>query len=284
MRNLEPLEVGVMFWTGGPLGVDAPPDEIVKSVRSLGVRCGQIGLHGEGDAGAEAQKAWKAALEKHDVAVATVFPAFAGESYASIPIVSETVGYVPRKTREERERRTYEASDFAHGVGVPGLATHIGAAPEDRSHADYIAVRDLVQRICDYCGKHGQTFALETGQEPAEVLRQFIHDVDRPNLRVNFDPANMILYGSGEPLEALQTVSDWLVTVHCKDAKRTKTPGEWGQETPLGEGDVGMDRYVAKLKELGYRGPLVIEREIVGDEQRADIRRAIELLEKLRQS
>ena len=283
MANLEPLEVGVMFWTGGALGVDASPEEIVANAASFGVRCGQLGVHGTADLGPAAIDAWRAALDKHGIAVVTAFAAFQGESYASIPECAATVGYVPRETRAAREERTYLISDFAKALGgIPGLASHIGCVPHDAGDPDYIAVRDLVRRLCDRCAANGQTFALETGQEPADVLRQFILDVDRPNLKVNFDPANMILYGSGEPLEALEVVKDWLVTVHCKDGTWPPAPGEWGKEMPLGQGDVGMDRYVAKLKEIGYVGPLTIEREILGEEQRADILGAIDLLRRLR--
>lgn len=282
MARLEPLQVGVMFWTGGELGVDAAPDQIVSAVKSLGVSCGQLGLHGAADLGPAAQKAWKDALAKQGLTVVTVFPAYKGESYADVPTVQKTVGFMPPATRKEREQRTYESSDFAKAIGVSGLATHIGYVPEDTSNPDYIAVRDMVRRVCDYCTKNGQTFALETGQEPAPVLKEFIEDVDRPNLRVNFDPANMILYGSGEPIPALEIVKEWVETVHCKDGTWPKAKGTLGSETPLGKGDVGMDRFVAKLKQIGYQGPLTIEREILGEAQRADIMQAIALLEKLR--
>jgi sugar phosphate isomerase/epimerase len=282
MAQLEPLQVGVMFWTGGELGVDASPDQIVNSVISLGVSCGQLGLHGTADLGPAAQRAWNEAFAKHNLTVVTVFPGYKGESYADVETVQKTVGFMPPATREEREKRTYEASDFAKAIGVSELATHIGYVPEDTSDPDYVAVRDMVRRVCDYCAKNGQTFALETGQEPGAVLKEFIEDVDRPNLRVNFDPANMILYGSGEPLPALELVKDWVETVHCKDGTWPKAKGTLGSETPLGKGDVGMDRFVAKLKEIGYKGPLTIEREILGEAQRADILEAIALLERLR--
>jgi sugar phosphate isomerase/epimerase len=282
VAQLEPLQVGVMFWTGGELGVDAESDQIVRSVKSLGVNCGQLGLHGAADLGPAAQKAWKEAFAKHDLTVVTVFPAYKGESYADVETVQKTVGFMPPATRQEREKRTYESSDFAKALGVPGVATHIGFVPEDTSDPDYVAVRDMVRRVCDYCANNGQSFALETGQEPAAVLKEFIEDVGRPNLRVNFDPANMILYGSGEPLAALEIVKDWVETVHCKDGSWPKAKGTLGSETPLGKGAVGMDRFVAKLKEIGYTGPLTIEREIVGEAQRADIQEAIALLERLR--
>lgn len=281
MASLEELQVGVMFWTGGELGIEAPAGEIAASVRALGVSCGQIGLHVP-DLDDAAAEAWRRALDEHGITVVTAWPGFAGESYASIPVCAATVGYVPPATRGERERRTYRVSDFARKLGIPGLAAHVGCLPEDRSDEQYTAVRDLMRRVCDYCAGNGQTFALETGQESAEALKLFLADVDRPNLGVNFDPANMILYGSGDPLEALETVKDHVITVHCKDGVRPEAAGEWGRETPLGGGVVGMDSFIAKLKEIGYRGPLTIEREIVGEQQRADILEAIALLNRLR--
>ena len=282
MKDLEPLQVGLMFWTGGELGVDATPDEIVESVSSLGVNCGQLGVHGEAGLSRSYAAEWASALERRGFSVVTAFTGFRGESYASIPVCAQTVGYVPAATRHEREARTYEVADFARALGIPGLATHIGCLPADPESPDYTEVLELVRRVCDRCAENAQTFALETGQEPAEELLTFLRRVDRPNLGINFDPANMILYGSGEPLDALEALKAHLITVHCKDGTWPETPGEWGRETPLGEGDVGMARYVEALRSGGYTGPLTIEREIVGEEQRADIRRAIELLNGLR--
>ena len=279
---MEPLQVGLMFWTGGVLGIDAAPDEIVESVAAFGVSCGQLGVHGAADLSADAAGQWRAALDRAELEIATGFLSFEGESYASIPICAQTVGYVPPATRREREQRTYAVSDFACSLGIPGMAAHIGCLPEDPRDAEHRAVLELVRRICDHCARNGQTFALETGQEPAAALLEFLHAVDRPNLGVNFDPANMILYGSGEPMQALRTLGEHVLTVHCKDGTWPETQGEWGRETPLGDGDVGMQRYVQTLREIGYAGPLVIEREIVGEEQRADIGRAIALLNRIR--
>ena len=279
---MKPLQVGLMFWTGGVLGIDASPDEIVDSVSAFGVSCGQLGVHGAADLAPAAAERWRAALDRSELEIVTAFLSFEGESYASIPICTQTVGYVPPATRREREQRTYAVSDFARSLGIPGLAAHIGCLPEDPSDAEHRAVLELVRRVCDHCARNGQTFALETGQEPAAALLEFLHAVDRPNLGVNFDPANMILYGSGEPMEALRTLGGHVLTVHCKDGTWPETQGEWGRETPLGDGDVGMQRYVRTLREIGYSGPLVIEREIVGEEQRADIGRAIALLNRIR--
>ncbi len=282
-KPLEPLQVGVMFWTGGSLGVNATPDEIAGTVSSFGVSCGQLGFHGEAVLDTPPYSTmWQVALEKHQVQVVTAFAGFSGESYASIPVCTDTVGFVPPTTRREREQRMREISDFAKILGIPGLAAHIGCLPQDHKDPEYREVCSLIQRLCDHCANNEQTFALETGQEPAEELLAFIKDVNRPNLGVNFDPANMILYGSGEPIHALEKLQDHIISVHCKDGSWPESDGEWGHETPLGEGDVGFERYIATLKRIGFTGPLIIEREIVGQEQQEDIRRAISLLNTLR--
>ncbi len=277
MPDLKPLEIGVMFWAG------RDPLETIREVKGLGVRCGQLGIPGDLELDGAAD-AWKQALEAEDFTLVTVFAAYKGEDYADIPTVQRTVGFIPPATRAEREERTYAVSDFAAALGVPSIATHIGFVPEDPSNADYVAVRDMVRRVCDHAAKHGQTFALETGQEPARVLLQFFEDVGRDNLRINFDPANMILYGTGDPIEALDVLAPHIVSVHCKDGDwpPKDVPGALGTEKPLGQGSVGIPRFIAKLKEIGYRGTLNIEREVPDQAQRlADIRAAVELLRSL---
>ncbi|HEX3000015.1 MAG TPA: sugar phosphate isomerase/epimerase family protein, partial [Armatimonadota bacterium] len=139
------------------------------------------------------------------------------------------------------------------------------------------------QEVCDYCKKNGQRFHLETGQETPDVMLRFFSDVKRDNLALNFDPANLILYGTGEPIESLRRVGRFVKSVHCKDAKWAANPGkEWGVETPLGQGDVNIPLFLQTLKDLGYDGPLTIEREIAGEQQKKDIAAAVTLLERLR--
>jgi sugar phosphate isomerase/epimerase len=189
---------------------------------------------------------------------------------------------VPKALREERVRMTREISDHARDLGLDTISAHIGFVPDDHLDPEYRALVTVMQQICDYCAGNRQRFALETGQESAPALLHFIQDVGRDNLGVNFDPANMLLYGSGEPIEALGLLGRCVIGAHAKDGTWPKRPGELGEEKPLGEGQVGVDRYVAKLKEIGYTGAITIEREISGPQQIEDIRRAIRLLESLR--
>jgi len=274
---MEPLEVGVMFWG------DAPPREKIRQVKSLGVKCGQLGMGGDADLSPEAAQAWREALAAEGFELATVFAAYTGENYADIPTVQRTVGFIPPQTRAEREARTLALSDFTKILGVGSIACHIGYVPHDPNDPDYIAVREMVRRVCDRAAANGQTFALETGQEPAGTLKQFLAGTGRANLKINFDPANMILYGTGDPIEALEVVKEHVVSVHCKDGDWPPkgVAGALGVEQPLGKGAVGMPRFVNKLKEIGYRGSLTIEREVHGEQQKRDVLSAIELLRSL---
>lgn len=276
-RSPEPLETAVMFWAG------QDPAQTIAELTRLGIRSGQLGLPGDLDPACAPQ--WRDALRAADFRIFTVFAAYNGESYADIPTVQRTVGFIPPATREERERRTLAVSDFAAAIEAPGIATHIGFVPEATEDPDYSAVRDIVRRICDHAATHGQTFALETGQEPAPVLLAFLEDVDRPNLGINFDPANMILYGTGDPIEALGILGPQVLSVHCKDG-RWPAPGKTGalgKECALGEGSVGIGRFLTKLREIGYAGPLSIEREASDPARRiSDIQSAIALLTDLK--
>jgi len=277
MPALGELEIGVMFWA------EADPVRTLRKVKSTGVRAGQLGMPPDMPL-AGAAEAWKKALAEEDFTLVTVVGAYSGESYADIPTVQRTVGFIPPATRAERERRTLELSDFAAELGVASIACHIGFVPEDREHPDYAPVRETVRRVADHAAANRQTFALETGQEPAKSLLAFIRDAERPNLRINFDPANLILYGTGDPIEALEIVGPFVVSVHAKDGDwpPRDRPGALGTERPLGAGSVGVERFVAKLKEIGYRGTLNVEREIEDQEQRwRDIREAVTLLRKL---
>jgi sugar phosphate isomerase/epimerase len=268
------MDIGVMFWAGR--------DDLAE-IRSV-VDCGQLGIRGETQLTGQFSDHWRSALREPPFRLATVVCAYRGESYADIATVQATVGFVPHATRAERERRTIEVSDFAANLGAPGIACHIGVVPDDRTDSDYITVRDMVRRICDHAASHGQTFALETGQESAEVLLRFLEDTGRGNLKINFDPANMILYGSGDPIAALEALAPFVVSVHAKDGDPPPAafPDKLGTERPLGEGSVGIPRFIAALRRAGFAGTVNVEREIEDQRRRMeDIRNAVRMLHDL---
>lgn len=224
-------------------------------------------------------------LEKLGIKVTVVFAGFEGESYADIPTVERTIGLVPAATRAERVAELKEIADFANLMGVKTVGLHIGFVPHDRTTSEYRDVLAVTRDVCDYAKKNGQAIHLETGQEPADVLLAFLQDVERDNLFINFDPANMILYGCGEPIPALKTLGRYVRSIHCKDAIWSDQPGKtWGAEVALGKGDVDFDAYLRTLNEIGYTGPLTIEREIPQEpvRQKAEIASAVETLEALK--
>ncbi|MBX3442901.1 MAG: sugar phosphate isomerase/epimerase [Planctomyces sp.] len=276
-----------------PIGVftsiDAGLGVHLDVVEELGIPTVQVHAPHEKTRTPEAARAFIDRCRKAGVTVTCVFGGFEGESYADIETTARTVGLVPEATRAERIREMKEISDFAKLLGCDTVGLHIGFVPADRTSAAYKSLIDATRDLLDHVAKNGQRLHLETGQETADHLLEFIHDVDRQNLAINFDPANMILYGTGNPIEALMKVGRHVKSVHCKDAKWApeRQRGEsWGTEVALGDGDVNIELYLRVLKSFGYEGPLTIEREIAHDRarQKADIGQAVALLENLKRT
>jgi sugar phosphate isomerase/epimerase len=274
------------YW---PIGVfmslDAGLGVKMEVAQQLGVPTAQLHTPSQESRTAQVARTFLDRCKAADITITCMFGGFEGESYADIPTVQRTVGLVPPETRAARTKEIKEIADFAKLMGIPCVGLHIGFVPHEPNDPLFKQIVATAQDVCDHLKRNGQALHLETGQESADALLQFIHSVGRDNLFINFDPANMILYGTGDPIQALKKVGKYVRSVHCKDGKWAKNPGkEWGQEVPLGEGDVGMETYLRTLKEIGYSGPLTIEREIAHDpvRQKADIGAAVRLLESLR--
>jgi len=279
MPLIRDREIGIFFW--------AEPDAeaTLRAVKGCCVVCGQLGVDGSVRLDDEAAARWKEALRREDFHLFTVFAAYEGESYADIPTVQRTVGFIPRETRAAREVRTRAVIDFAAALGVKSFGCHVGCIPADRNHPDYRDVLELVRRVADYAATFGMTFCLETGQEPAEELLAFFEDAARSNLKINFDPANMVLYGSGEPVAAFRLLRQHVVSCHGKDGDwpDPSKPGSLGTERPLGEGSVNIPEFMTALRETGFTGPVCVESGVHGEEQRWQaLARAVRILESLR--
>jgi sugar phosphate isomerase/epimerase len=273
-----------------PLGVFASIDAglgvKLEVAHELGVPTIQLHAPEKSTRTADNAKRFLDKLADFGICITCVFGGFEGESYADIPTVDRTVGLVPPETRAARTKEMKEIADFARLLGVDTVGLHLGVVPHDSSDPLYREVLAVTRDLCDHCQSQNQDVHLETGQESAGSLLQFIGNMQRSNLFINFDPANMILYGLGEPIAALEKVGRFVHSVHCKDATWAANPGkEWGCEVALGEGDVGMERYLRTLDKIGYHGPLTIEREIPQDpaRQKAEIGRALALLTELKQ-
>ena len=277
--SLAPWSLGVFTSIDAGLGVH------LDVARDLGIP--SIQLHSPHGVGRTPQAAeqFLRQLDECGIELTCVFGGFDGESYADIPTVERTIGLVPIATRNARLIEMKEISDFTRLLGCNTIGLHIGVVPHDTQSREYADVIEVTRQICDHAQYNEQNVHLETGQESADALLKFISDTQRNNLFINFDPANMILYGMGEPIPALKQVGSLVRSVHCKDATWSDQPGKtWGCEVPLGQGQVDMRAYLTTLKEIGYRGPLTIEREIPQDRERQklEIQHATTLLTSLR--
>jgi L-ribulose-5-phosphate 3-epimerase len=203
---------------------------------------------------------------------------FPGEDYTTPQTIQKTGGFGDPATRPERLERLQWALDRTRALGLTDLSLHAGFIPEpgDPGRKSFL---DTLAKVSQLAKEKGITVAFETGQETADLLRRTLDELKCPNLKVNFDPANMLLYERGDPLRAVEILGPDIRTVHVKDAIKTRVPGTWGDEVPLGQGEVNIKQFLKTLNKVGYRGPLFIEREVGNQEQRvADIAHGIRYL------
>lgn len=194
-----------------------------------------------------------------------------------------TIGLVPAPTRQQRLAELKVGSDFAAMIGAPSIATHVGFIDEDPNSRGYGELIPVLQDLAEHCAAHGHDFLFETGQETPVTLLRTIEDIGTSNLGINLDPANLILYGKANPIDALEVFGTYVRGVHAKDGFYPTNGRELGKEVALGEGKVDFPRLIPALRERGYTWPITIEREIPGPQQITDIQKAIALLRPLLQ-
>jgi L-ribulose-5-phosphate 3-epimerase len=192
-----------------------------------------------------------------------------------------TIGLVPRDTRAARIAHLKKASDFAKQCGIPAVQTHAGFIPENPNDPLYKETVAAMHEVAEYCKRNDQDFRYETGQETPITLVRAIHDVGLDNQGVNFDLANLILYGKANPVDAIETLAPYIQGIHAKDGLWPTNPRQLGEEVAIGKGKVDFPRIIARLKELKYGGAITIEREISGPRQVEDVRAAKTYLESL---
>ncbi len=203
---------------------------------------------------------------------------FPGEDYTTPATIQATGGFGDPADRAERLDRLRWALDRTVALGLSDLMLHAGFLPglDDPGRS---AMLDTLAKAGQLAAEKGITLAFETGQETAELLRRTLDDLRAPNLKVNFDPANMLLYDMGDPIRAVEILGPDIRSVHVKDARRPKVAGQWGEEVPLGEGQVDIPLFLETLKKVGYAGPLMVEREVGDQAARVrDIRRGLDLI------
>lgn len=274
---ISPLEIGVCSWS---LQVTSIP-ELKGFMDSLGLKAVQIACGDPQHASwTEGEEMPKAALAAGLVMTGTML-GFPGEDYTSPATIQKTGGFGDPNTRADRLDRLDWALARTCALGLKDMMLHAGFLPEPHDPTRK-AFLDTLGDAAARAKSKGITLAFETGQETADLLLQTMKDLACDNLRINFDPANMLLYDKGDPIRAVEILGPYIKSVHVKDAFRPKTVGEWGSEVPLGQGEVGMERFLGELKKVGYTGALCIEREVGNQASRfVDIMHGVKLLHKV---
>lgn len=193
-----------------------------------------------------------------------------GEDYTTMESIKETGGVVPDATWPENLANFKDNITVAKELGLKLITFHAGFLPHEASDPAFAKLMDRIRQIGELFGEHGLDLGFETGQETADTLKDFLDQLGLPNVGVNFDPANMILYDKGDPIDALKTLAPYLKQCHIKDANRTTQPGEWGEEVQTGTGQVDWKAFLSTLDGLGYEGVFAIERE-AGEQRVEDI-------------
>lgn len=255
-----PLALGVCSWS---LQVQNVP-QLKRLLDGLGVNVAQIACGDPHHASWDEGDALPEAALASGLVLTGAMLGFPGEDYSTPQTIKATGGFGAPADRPERLDRLRWALDRTLALGLSDLMLHAGFLPKVHDPGRS-AMLDILARAGQLANEKGITLAFETGQETADLLRRTLDDLKAPNLKVNFDPANMLLYDMGDPIRAVEILGPDIRSVHVKDARRPTTPGTWGEEVPLGQGEVDVKRFVATLKKVGYTGPLVVERE-VGDQ------------------
>ena len=245
-----------------------------SGVKGIHLALGPFIAPDERHGAAEPPSAWQFVKDKvasGEWNVMATMVGMVGEDYSTLDSIRATGGIVPDATWEANKRIVSRGAAMTKELGCRYMSTHAGFLDESDPKA-FAKFVERVKWMRDECAKNDVVLILESGQETAADLAKFMAAV--PGVGINFDPANMILYAKGRPLEALRTLYPWIRSVHVKDACETKEPGTWGTEVPWGEGEVGGAEFVRRLEALGYRGNYVVERE-GGDRRAEDIRIAI---------
>ena len=271
---IEPLAIGVCSWS---LQVKSIP-ELKQFLDRLGIAVVQIACGDPHHASWDEGEAMPSAALAAGFQMSGTMLGFPGEDYTSPQTIERTGGFGDPATRAERLDRFRWALNRTTELGLKDIMLHAGFLPD--VHDPFRkAFLDTLAQVADLASRVGVTVAFETGQETAKLLRRTLDDLNCPNLKVNFDPANMLLYDMDDPLEAIELLAPDIRSVHMKDANRPTVKGTWGEEVPLGKGQTNTKAFVQALQRVGYRGPLCIEREAGTQEQRyRDIEHGVKFL------
>ena len=275
------MRVGVLIEIFRDTDVDAKFAEL----RSMGMESCQLVCWDKEIMNQETADKVNAAAENHKVDITAFWCGWEGPRVWDFYDGQLTLGLVPEAFRFERVKMLQKGITFASMIHVKDVATHVGYMPENPYDPNYAGVLACLKELVKQCKENGQNFLFETGQETPVTLKRAIQDIEKElgkgNVGINLDPANLVMYGKANPVDALEVFGEYVMGIHGKDGKYPTDGHMLGEEVPLGQGKVNYPAFVAKLKEIGYAGDITLEREISGEEQKKDIVMAKAVLDEL---
>lgn len=267
-----PRRLGVCSWSLEPRSAE----DLAEKVRAVGVDCVQLSLASV-RAGTLDPARIATALESAGIAIRSGMMSTRGEDYSTLESIRRTGGIRPDGNWRANRATAEEDARLARALGIELVTFHAGFLPHEQRDPERAAILERLRTIVDIFACADVRVGFETGQESAVTLLTVLEELDRGTAGVNFDPANMILYGTGDPVAALDLLAPRVLQVHVKDAKPARTPGTWGEEVVVGEGRVDWPGFFAVLDARCPGIDLMIERE-AGTDRSADIRRARDLV------
>jgi L-ribulose-5-phosphate 3-epimerase len=266
--SLLPDRLAVCSWSLQPKN----PGELLRALQEIGIPRLQLAL----DPVRAERDVWgniAAQCASAGVTIASGMFGTVGEDYSTMESIRRTGGIVPDATWDENRANIQQVADIASTMNLKLVTFHAGFLPHDPGDPGYGKLLERLRAVADIFAAKQIDLGLETGQETATALDEFLVRLDRKNVGVNFDPANMILYDKGDPIEALRKLGPWLKQCHIKDARKTAQAGTWGEEVTAGTGEVDWRAFFRTLTDVNFRGDLAIERE-AGDQRIPDIKAA----------
>lgn len=268
--------LAVCSWSLQPTSAD----DLFQKLTATGIARVSIALDPIRENAGGAWSDFRQRCTRHGVACVSGMMTAIGEDYSTLESIKRTGGVVPDEHWEGNWRNFQANAELATQLGLKFVMFHAGFLPHDPADPAFAKLLERLARVAGLFAARGIEVGFETGQETGETLAAFLEQLNRPNVGINFDPANMILYDKGDPITALRTLGRWLRQCHLKDAVRTRVPGTWGEEVVVGTGQVDWKAFFGVLAELGFRGDLCLERE-AGTQRVADLRAGREYVDRL---
>lgn len=254
----------------------ATPEDLAEKLRATGISRVQLAL----DPLREEPAVWgetQAVLKQAGITIVSGMFGCVGEDYTTLDTIRRTGGIAPDSTWAQNLENIRATVGIASALGLKLVTFHAGFVPHDPTDPDFAKMVERLKTVAGVFAEANIVVGLETGQETADGLATLLGALQQPNVIVNFDPANMLLYGKGDPIQAVRVLAPWIRQVHVKDANPSPDPGTWGEEVAVGTGQVDWPVFFATLAEVNFVGDIVIERE-AGDQRVADICSAREVI------